>query len=107
MGGSRRRQVGQVPFQQASSRWSSATSWKRAQAAARVGGRRRSSVRKAWATETSVTWWCQPGVAAPLEVVEAEDVFELAVVVLDAPAQLAPAGRSSASGVSGGSEDSQ
>ena len=31
------------------------------QAAALAGGRRlRSRVRKAWATETSVTWWFQP-----------------------------------------------
>ena len=38
----------------------------RGQAAARSGGRRsRSLVRKPWAIETSVTWWCQPGQERP------------------------------------------
>ena len=35
---------------------------KEGQAAALAGGRRRRSrVRKPWATDTSVTWWFQPG----------------------------------------------
>ena len=62
MGGGCLRQVGQVPVPAGQERLELPDELEEGQAAALVGGRcRRSRVRNACATETSVTWWCQPG----------------------------------------------